>query len=243
MITRSPIKTLACIVPVYGHHGYIRDCIYSLNAQWSSLNQIIIVVDGDHDALRIVMECFHDSKTKKPFTIAMLDKNYGNYHARNVGLSMLSSDAVTFCDADDMWTPSRSRDMMRSFHSENSIVNTYHRTISPEGAMGKGSVHPHGGCYGYTRSMIGKLGMFRQWPCSADSDMFYRAQKLGGHLSLYRSYSYLYRQHGDQITHRPETALGSEGRAVYESMWHDGTTFHEDELAGFDCLVKEGLVL
>lgn len=243
MITKSRVKTLACIVPVYGHHGYIRDCIYSLNSQWLSLNQIIVVVDGDVDALKIVMECFYDSKVKRPFTIAMLDENSGTYCAQNVGLSLLDSDAVSFCGADDMWTPSRSRDVMRSFHNENSIVNTYHRIINSDGSMGRRSIQPLGGCYGYTKSMIGKLGMFRQWPCSADSDMFYRAQKLGGHLSLYRSYSYLYRQHGDQLTHRSDTALGSDGRAVYESMWHDGATFHNDDLANFRCLVKEGLVI
>ena len=72
MIVVSPIKTLAVVVPIYGHHGYIRDCIYSLTSQWSSLNQIILVVDGDEDALRIVLECFYDSKTRGNFTIAML---------------------------------------------------------------------------------------------------------------------------------------------------------------------------
>ena len=240
MITRSPIKTLACIVPVYGHHGYIRDCIYSLNAQWSSLNQIIIVVDGDHAALRIVMECFHDSKTRKPFTIAMLDESSGTYCAQNVGLSLLDSDAVSFCGADDMWAPSRSRDILRSFHSYNSIVNTYSCLITESGAKYKKSIHPLGGCYAYSADMISRLGMFRQWPCSADSDMFYRAQKFNGHLSMYRAYSYLYRQHGNQLTQNENTGFGSELRSKYESMWHDGTTHHEEPLASYRVIIKDG---
>lgn len=236
----SPIKTLAVVVPIYGHHGYIRDCIYSLTSQWSSLNQIILVVDGDKDALKIAKECFYDSKARSNFTIAMLDKNSGSYCAQNVGLSLLDSDSVSFCGVDDMWTPSRSRDILRSFHNYNSIVNTYSCKIDASGRRLKRSIHPLGGCYAYSRNMIERLGMFRQWPCSADSDMFYRAQKLGGHLSMYRAYSYLYRQHGDQLTHNKETGFGSELRKKYESMWHDETIYHQDDLSPHRLVVLNG---
>ena len=240
MIVASPIKTLAVIVPIYGHHGYIRDCIYSLTSQWSSLNQINLVVDGDEDALRIVLECFYDSKTRGNFTIEMLNENSGSYCAQNVGLSLLDSDSVSFCGVDDMWTPSRSRDILRSFHNYNSIVNTYSCKIDALGRRLKRSIHPLGGCYAYSRNMIERLGMFRQWPCSADSDMFYRAQKLGGHLSMYRAYSYLYRQHGDQLTQRDKTGFGSELRKKYESMWHDETIYHQDDLSPHRVIIKNG---
>ena len=236
----SPIKTLAVVVPIYGHHGYIRECLNSLTSQWTSLNQIILVVDGDEKALKIAMECFYDSKCRGLFTVAMLNENCGTYHARNVGLSILDSDAVSFCDADDLWIPSRSRDILRSFHSNNSIVNTYSCQIDASGSRLKRSIHPLGGAYCYSMDMIERLGMFRQWACSADSDMFYRAQKLGGHLSMYRAYSYLYRQHGDQLTHNKETGFGSEVRGRYESMWHDETIHHQDDLSPHRIIVLNG---
>lgn len=239
----SPIQTLAAIVPVYGHHGYIRDCIYSLTSQWKSLNQIIVIVDGDEAALRIVKECFFDTKSRKPFTIASLNENKGTYFARNVGLSLLESDAVSFCDADDMWEPTRSRDILKTFSDHHSIVNTFSCTIDGSGRKIKKSIHPLGGAYCYSARMIEKLGMFRQWPCSADSDMFYRAKQMGGHVCTFRSYTYLYRQHGDQLTQRDETCFGSDVRDMYESMWHDGTTHHTDKLAEHVVHVRDGKVL
>jgi glycosyltransferase involved in cell wall biosynthesis len=239
MILKPIAKTHSVIVPCKGHYEYIIPCLESLRGQWSSLDQIIIVVDGDTKSLGIVKRYISELRgVKTSYHLAYINESSGAYAARNIGLSMSSSDCVSSCDADDMWAPNRSGDVLKCITDYKSIVNTYHCLINEEGKRIKRSIHPHGGSYSYHKKMIEKLGMFRQWPCSADSDMFYRAKALGGRLQMYRSYSYLYRQHGDQLTHREETKFGSETRAKYESMWHDGVTHHVEALAEHEVILN-----
>lgn len=219
---------------------FLDDCLSSLHGQWKSLNQVIVIIDDDEASLKKAHEfILNKGSGFTKYTLVETTKHSGVYSSINVGLSFNRCDLVSFCGADDMWDPSRSAHMIRSASSWKSICNSYHCKIDSEGRRLRRSIEPLGGVYSYTREMLEKLGMFRQWPTSADSDMFYRAKALGGHLNLYRSYSYFYRQHGDQLTHRSDTAIGSEQRSKYESMWHDGTSFHEEDLVGHRILVND----
>jgi len=219
---------------------YVVDCLNSLRTQWKSLNQIIVVIDDDDKSLRKVQRFVEDHGSEfANFTVAKTLNHSGVYSAINVGLKYNRCDMVSFCGADDMWDPARSGHMIRNCSDWRSISNSFHCKIDEHGRRIKRSIEPLGGVYSYTRAMLDKLGMFRQWPTSADSDMFYRAKKMGGHLNVYRSYSYLYRQHGSQLTHDPETAIGSEKRRFYENMWHDGVLFHEEPLCDHVLVVND----
>lgn len=232
MIIRSPLRTHSVIVPCRGHAKYLRESLESLKGQWKTLDQIIIVCDDDTEAEGVSKRFISEQRgglTK--YTLIQLESQSGVYAALNVGLKFNESDVISFSGADDMWTPTRSRNIMRCFGDWKVIANTYHQKMAADGSLLNKSIEPLGGAFSYSRKMIESLGMFRQWPCSADSDMFYRAQSLGGHKSIFRAYSYLYRQHGEQLTHAEETGFGSETRDLYQSMWHDGTKHYETELS------------
>jgi len=234
-------KTHSVIVPCRGHYAYFKDCLASLCKQWVSLDEIVVVIDNDIEALQKAKE-FIDAapRSHTKWRLAYLKEHGGVYKALNVGLSLATSDVISFCGADDMWAPQRSENIMVCFDSEKSVVNTFHRTIDSEGRHLAYGEETLGGVFSYHRSMIAKLGMFREWECSADSDFYYRAMAAGGHRCIHRSYSYVQRRHSDQLTSRDETKFGSEKRLKYEAMWNDGTVHHSTDLASFDLVLERG---
>ena len=234
MIIRSTLRTQSVIIPCRGHAKFLSETLDSLRSQWKTLDQIIIVCDDDSESEKVALSFIEEqAKSLTRYTVIQLEDHSGVYPALNVGLKFNESDVISFCGSDDLWEPTRSRDIMRCFHDWKVVANTYHQKISESGARLKRSIEPLGGAFSYSRRMMESLGHFRQWPCSADSDMFYRSLSVGAHKSIYRAYTYLYRQHGNQLTHRSETAFGSETRDMYQSMWHDGTKFHEAEIVKY----------
>ena len=97
------------------------------------------------------------------------------------------------------------------------VANTWHRKMSAAGTPAKLGSEALGGVFMYSREMLDKLGGFKDWPCSADTDMYNRAIEAGGIRAIHKKPTYLYRQHGEQITKRAATAFGAPLRLAYQS--------------------------
>ena len=241
MLDHSEIKTHSIIVPCRGHYPFLAECLDSLAKQWKSFDEIVVMIDNDIESLQIAKEYIDSaphSATK--WKLAYMKNHGGVYKAINAGLELCTSDVISFCGADDMWAPSRAGDVMECFDSPDSIVNTYHKMIDADGNPTGYSDETIGGSFSYHRKMFDKLGIFRQWECSADSDFYYRALRVGGYRCIHRSFTLIKRYHGDQLTERSDTGFGSEKRLAYEAMWHDGTTYHMDDIAEYDLVLERG---
>ncbi len=98
------LKTFTIIVPTYNNEKDISVCLRSLINQKKEdgLREIIVVNDGSTDNTGEIIKAF--SKKDKRIKI-ITTTNYGVSHARNLGVSMVHGDYVTFVDGDDSIAP------------------------------------------------------------------------------------------------------------------------------------------
>ena len=90
-------KKISVIIPVYNKEKYISKTIESvLNQTYKNL-EIIIINDASTDNSKQICEKYKDDR------IIMIDnpKNLGAGETRNVGLSKVTGDFISFVDADD----------------------------------------------------------------------------------------------------------------------------------------------
>lgn len=93
--------SLAVIIPNYNKEKYITKCIESVFAQTLQPTEVIVVDDCSTDSSIIILE-----ELKAHFDtlkIIPLKKNQGVSNARNVGVSISTSDYITFLDSDDYY--------------------------------------------------------------------------------------------------------------------------------------------
>lgn len=96
------MSKVSIIVPAFNREKSIRRCIDSLLRQSYSDIEIIAINDGSTDGtLKILNEMsLQDSRLR------IIDSaNFGPSHARNLGLSSVTSPYVMFCDSDDAYMP------------------------------------------------------------------------------------------------------------------------------------------
>lgn len=209
------------IVPARNASAFIEKAVNSLLNQTLALSEIIIVSDSDDDCVEAVLRVMKHHKTIRLFKTSA---HVGAYLAQNVGLHYASGDLISFCGADDMWTPTRSAELSAVSDSWRSLANTFHVKIDERGNPISKSSETLGGVFSYSRKMMVELGGFKPWPCSADSDLYHRAVSIGGVRCISKNHSYLYRQHPAQLTRMPDTALSSDRRRAYERLWGRGPT-------------------
>lgn len=89
---------LSVIVPVYNGEKYIQECLKSIVNQSYRDLQIIVVNDGSKDNTELVIK----NLLNKDSRIELINKkNGGVSSARNLGLSYVKKEFVTFVDSDD----------------------------------------------------------------------------------------------------------------------------------------------
>lgn len=97
------MPTASIIVPAYNVASTLRETLQSLLSQTHDDYEIIIVDDGsDDDTIKIAQECANDPKIK-----LVQQANRGLAGARNSGIAAAVGDYIGFCDADDLWLPTK----------------------------------------------------------------------------------------------------------------------------------------
>jgi glycosyltransferase involved in cell wall biosynthesis len=97
-ITSIRKDELTVVIPVYNAEKYICRCLDSLEKQYNIILKIIIVNDGSTDSTLEILQKYKELYNN----IVIIDqKNQGTYMARLNGIRSVSTEFVTFCDADD----------------------------------------------------------------------------------------------------------------------------------------------
>lgn len=93
---------ISVIVPVYNCEKYLADCLDSILGQTYQDFEIILIDDGSQDKSSLICDEYaqHDDRIR-----VVHQKNHGVSHARNVGLKLVTGDAVSFIDSDDTLEP------------------------------------------------------------------------------------------------------------------------------------------
>lgn len=93
---------ITVIIPVYNAEKYIERCLYSVCQQTYKYLEIICINDGSEDGSASILDGMAaiDNRIK-----VVHQKNHGESHARNVGLSLATGDWIAFVDNDDWLEP------------------------------------------------------------------------------------------------------------------------------------------
>lgn len=89
---------ISVIIPVYNCEKYLADCLDSVLNQTYQNFEIILVDDGSTDASGKICDQYAAEHER---IRVVHQENHGVSHARNVGLSLITGDAVSFIDSDD----------------------------------------------------------------------------------------------------------------------------------------------
>jgi glycosyltransferase involved in cell wall biosynthesis len=110
---------VSVLVAVYNAERYLSKCIDSLINQTLKDIQIICIDDYSTDnSLEILRNYEHIDKRVK---VISLTKNSGQAHARNVGLSYVDGNFVTFLDSDDWMSEDALQSAIDVFNSNKNI--------------------------------------------------------------------------------------------------------------------------
>lgn len=89
---------VSVIVPVYNTEPYLRECLDSICGQTLRNIEIICVNDGSTDGSLSILE---EYAARDPRVRVFSQENFGQGHARNVGLDLARGEYVYFMDSDD----------------------------------------------------------------------------------------------------------------------------------------------
>ena len=91
------------IVPAFNVQDTIRETLTALLAQTHKSYEIIIVDDGSTDDTAAIVKSFEDGDRVR----VIRQVNRGLAGARNSGIAAARGEVIGFCDADDLWVPSK----------------------------------------------------------------------------------------------------------------------------------------
>jgi GT2 family glycosyltransferase len=101
--TTPPERSVAVVVPCFGHGRHLDACIGSIRAQTLPAAQIVVVDDASPD--EETREALGRLEDDGDVTIVRLGEQGGPSAARNRGLERVTSAYVLFLDADDLLLP------------------------------------------------------------------------------------------------------------------------------------------
>ena len=93
---------VSIIMPTYNRAHILPRAIESVLNQSYQNFELIIIDDGSSDDTYRVMKSYKDQRIR----YIRYTENYGQSHARNVGINMAKGEYIAFLDSDNEWIPS-----------------------------------------------------------------------------------------------------------------------------------------
>jgi glycosyltransferase involved in cell wall biosynthesis len=94
--------TVSSVIPAFNAERFIGDAIASVLGGTLAPDEVIVVDDGSTDATADVVRSIPDRRI-----LLLQQPNAGFSSAVNRGVRESQGDVLTFCDADDLWAPTR----------------------------------------------------------------------------------------------------------------------------------------
>ena len=200
-------------ITAYKTQDYIKECLDSVvNQTWFKDNdnfEIIVGIDGCEQTLEYLKTIMHNYKNLK---VWMMDSNKGTYITSNTIMSNAKYENIFRFDSDDIMCSNLIEEVMT--HKDRcKLVRYYYKNF---GSEKKATGCAHGTIY-VKKSTFVKYGGFRPWPCSADTEIYYRLKNLEPIKNI-RQILMLRRVHETSLTHAKDTGMKSELRQKYKDF-------------------------
>lgn len=99
-MTAQLVPVISVIIPVFNGEKFLAETLRAIMAQTYSPMEIIVVNDGSTDSSANIARSFEH-------VLLFNQENLGHGAARNSGIGLASGEFLAFCDADDLWTPTK----------------------------------------------------------------------------------------------------------------------------------------
>ncbi len=109
------------VVPAYNSAATLAKTLTSLLSQTYGSYEIIVVDDGSTDQTQEILEGFAGT----PRIRVVRQKNRGLAGARNSGIAAACGKIIGFCDADDLWEPSKLADHAAHLQQNSKVGLSY----------------------------------------------------------------------------------------------------------------------
>lgn len=130
---QHPTPTFSVVIPTTGQRPELARAIQTVRDQTLDAVEVVLVVDGDDDALPQGLSTLAD------VTVTTGGRRGGG-HARNLGVETASGRFVAFLDDDDTWSSDKLERQLQAFlgaaDPEHTVVATRHRNVD----IGSGAV-------------------------------------------------------------------------------------------------------
>lgn len=94
---------VSIIIPVYNRTKELQRAVYSVLNQTYQQFEIIIVDDGSHENIKLVVDRIFSDHSKIRYL--RHEKNFGAQAARNTGIKAAKGEWIAFLDSDDEYLP------------------------------------------------------------------------------------------------------------------------------------------
>lgn len=223
------MNTISVLIAAFDARRWLGDCLDAVYAQTLPAGrrlQVLLGVDGCADTLDFIeKECIE--KARRPgLSVVYLRRNRGTYVTFNTLMRYADGDLIARFDADDVMRDGylaahidalqngADLSMSWSIYTDEHLRPTSvvpalpdYRPENGERRMGAD------GQFVAKRAVWDRLGGFRPWPCTADSEFVIRAQAAGFRTVVLEQFLYLRRTHAGSLTTRPATNYRSDTRA------------------------------
>lgn len=222
-------KTISVLIAAFKAQDWIEDCLDSLFAQrlpegWRM--QVLLGIDGCDDTLKTIQSIRGD-----PLEVVHLQHNQGTYVTFNTLMLYATGDLICRFDADDVMLPGYLPIQIQAIEAGADMTLTWSiytdAALKPTPVYSKknGLEDADGFCrigwegqFVIRREVWQRLGAFRAWRTSADTDFSHRAKAAGFRQQVVEQFLYFRRIHGDSLTAHPDSNFQSPQRLSVEKL-------------------------
>lgn len=120
---------MSVVIPVFDGERYLAQTLTSVLTQTRPPDEVVVVDDGSTDrSVEIAVEVAADA-------VVIRQANRGSSAARNAGVAASSGDLIAFCDADDLWAPTKTARQIAALDGDPSAgysITDIANFVSPE---------------------------------------------------------------------------------------------------------------
>lgn len=201
---------ISVVIPAFRADAFLRPCIASV-AAYGRADEILVGVDGCPGTLKAAKALMPEFPTLRVFDFPT---NNGPYPVRNTLAWAASGPMLIFFDADDAMLPGLGEWVAGLSYRECAIRFLFKTIYTNIPGRVREICGPTGanGVFAIRKESFTKLGGFRPWRCSADSEFHMRCDKEFGPPVVSPRALFVYRKHPGSLTMRPATNSSSHTR-------------------------------
>ena len=176
---------VSVIMTTFNSAATLTYAVESILRQTHGNIELLIVDDGSTDSTRELLESLAGSDSR--IRLMFNERNIGTYAAKNRAMEIAEGSYLTFHDSDDWAHPERIQTHLDVMERDASVMATRSMwlRVEPEGRIDfrrwrKRFAHPYPASAFVRRAVVDRMGYFDTVRFGADSEYWYRAQRVFG---------------------------------------------------------------